>query len=577
MKAELLRKQQEVSKTNKPTATDPFKVFNPKRSNLSGEKKKRNESAKPKSATETVPERISLKETVEDSEMLAKSKRILEAKARLYDRMTASGGSLNSDDRCLVRFNQKKQDERSIKPISDDSSESDSDNERHTKPLQEDDDDDDEKWTEYTDCLGRTRKCLKEDVDFFRKKDQELAQVAKDRSATKDDSPPPSSSQDQKWFIDTKGISSADLPFYKSANPAGDDDTLSMFSKSTKAEEMRQQWERKEQENYDRDQIHYQDVLFDEARTHGVGYYAFAVDENERLKQQNELQAERERTLQAQKQRDQVRENREKILADRIFAAKNRQRARSGLPPLDREEMRKAEEKEKEDKLNEERKLEMEKEKNLRKKEKLESEREGKRQQHLRPWDHGKDGAPSTRKFDSDSDDDTEWKYKPEKPEPMSQEQWNEKKRLERNPEFAPPAAAAAVAAIPVETDFEYPDSKSFNRFTTIKPKTFKRRNAEPVGNMFNAPIRNELDGNDFPVDDDRTEEVKHKRTEIPPPPTFDYYGPTSSGSRSRTQNPNNDISSSIDAGLKFLREQSDKGNLGTKQAWVANTSYEQS
>lgn len=534
LKAELLRKQQEVSKTTKPSATDPFQVFNSKRPN---DKKKH--SAKPKNVTEPVPE-VSTKRD-EDVEMLAKSKRVLEAKARLYDRMTASGGSLNSDDRCLVRFNQKKQDERTTKPI-ESSSESSSDDE-HDNSF---DDDDDNKWTEYTDCLGRTRKCLKEDLEFFRKKDQDLEQVAKERNPVNNEKP--------AWFVDTKGISSSDLPLY--TPPVDDDDTLSMISKSTKAEEMRQHWELKEQENVHRDQIHYQDVLFDEARTHGVGYFAFSNDQSERLKQQAELETEREKTLDAQKQRDQIRINRERIIAERVFAAKNRQRARVGLPPLDREELMKAEEKEKVDESKEERKRKKKEEKERLKREEEDRKREEQRLQHLRPWDQGKDGV-RTRKPLSDSDND-EWTYKPEKPEPMSQQQWNEMKREERNPEFAP---------------VEQPS----NRFTTIKPKTFKRRNAEPVGNMFSEPIRNELDGNDFPVDDDRGDDrSKRTRAEIPPPPTFDYYGPTSSGSRPKTHNPKPDISASIDAGLRFLRDKADKSTIVTKQAWVTNTSYEQ-
>lgn len=552
LKAELLRKQQEVSKTNKQNASDPFKIFKPKRTSSSssfsslGNKKKLGESSKV--TTQPLPE---TKPNHEESEMLAKSKRVLEAKAKLYDRMTANGGSLNSDDRCLVRFNQKKQDERTTMPI-DSSSDSDSDDKHDLDKATEDDDDD--KWTEYTDCLGRTRRCLKEDLEFFKKKDQDLTDVAKQRNtATNVDKPSPG------WFVDTKPITSSDLPLFKLPS-RDDDDTLSIISKSTKAEEQRQQWEQKEMENINRDKIHYQDVMFDEARTHGVGYYAFSIDETERLKQQQALERERDKTLDAQKQREQIRMNREKIIAERVFAAKNRQRARLGLPPLDKEEIANAEEMEKTKESKAERKQKKKEEKERLKKEELDRKREMDRQIHLRPWDHGKDGVPSRRQRHSDSDSE-EWKYKPEKPEPMSQEQWNEMKRNERINEFAPP----------VEDD-----SKSFNRFTTIKPKVFKRRNAEPVENMFNEPIRNELNGNDFPVDNDNDDSSKRRRAEIAPPPTFDYYGPTSSGHRPKTQKIHNDISASIDAGLQFLRNQSDKNVGGTKQSWVANTNYDQ-
>lgn len=137
---------------------------------------------------------------------------------------------------------------------------------------------------------------------------------------------------------------------------AGDlDDTMSMMSKSSKIEEMRNNWEKQESENAFKESIHYQNVLFDgnanilfwfytvlmpiffiaEARTHGVGYYAFSTDEVERAKQQKELEATRGKTLDAQKQREDQRKAREKIIAERVRAAQNRQRARAGLPPLE--------------------------------------------------------------------------------------------------------------------------------------------------------------------------------------------------------------------------------------------------
>ena len=75
--------------------------------------------------------------------------------------------------------------------------------------------------------------------------------------------------------------------------------------------------------------------VFTEARNHGVGYYAFSNDETERAQQQRELETIRQRTLESQKQREQQRTARENIIAERVKAAKNRQRARLGLPPLE--------------------------------------------------------------------------------------------------------------------------------------------------------------------------------------------------------------------------------------------------
>lgn len=382
-----MRKQEEVNRIKKPptatNASDPFSVFIPKRPSGSSHRSNSKKTVEPSKPNAAKSERE--KRADEDYEMLAKSKKILEAKAKLYDKMTNSGGSLNSDDTCLVRFNQKKQDER--QRVESSSSDSDSDADDHKISSDKEDDD---KWTEYTDCLGRTRRCLKEDVEFFKKKDRDLADAARSRMSVdpRDKEELTDKSKETPWFIDTKGISSADLPLYK---PPNDDDVMSMISKSSKMEEMRAQWEQKEQDNLNRDQIHYQDVLFNEARTHGVGYYSFSADAAERAKQQKTLESERDKTLKEQRKREEMRLAREKIVAERVFAAKNRQRARSGLPPLSRKEYESSENKEKTvEESKEERKQRKREEKEKKKKEKLEKEREHERQKHLRPWDEGK-------------------------------------------------------------------------------------------------------------------------------------------------------------------------------------------
>lgn len=543
MKAELLRKQQEVNQIKKPNI-DPFAGFVPKRFSKRSHNKKKDEPVPVSKFNAEKSEKE--KQANEDYEMLAKSKKILEAKAKLYEKMTSSGGALNTDDTCLVRFNQKKQDERP--PVESSSSESESDVEDNRGGPDADEDN----WTEYTDCLGRTRRCLKADLEFFKKKDRDLNDASKGRtirSPSKETLEKETVPKETPWFVDTKGISSEDLPLYKTTN---DDDTMSMISKASIMEEMRSQWQQKEQDNLNREQIHYQDVLFDEARTHGVGYYAFSVDAVEREKQQKLMETEREKTLEEQRKREELRLAREKMVAERVFAAKNRQRARLGLPPLPREDIEATANKDKIEDNADDQKQRKRMEKEKKKKEKLEKEREQDRQKHLRPWDEGKDNVP--RKYLSS--DDEQWEYKPEKPGPMSQQQWNDKMREERIPEFAPP-----------------PSTDTFNRFTTKKPKPLKRRNENAYENMYNAPIQNELDGNDFPVEKD--ESNKRKRAEVPPPPTFDYYGPTST-SKPKSYGKNDDITTSIEAGLRFLREKSDKTVPGSKQAWVAKTTYEE-
>ena len=45
---------------------------------------------------------------------------------------------------------------------------------------------------------------------------------------------------------------------------------------------LRQKWEEEEEQNMKKSQLHYNDVLFDEARTHGAAFYSFSRDESTR-------------------------------------------------------------------------------------------------------------------------------------------------------------------------------------------------------------------------------------------------------------------------------------------------------
>lgn len=336
--------------------------------------------------------------------------------------------------------------------------------------------------------------------------------------------------------------------------------------------------------------------LFTEARTHGVGYYEFSTDESERAKQRKEFDALRNVTLVEQKKREEQKMAREKIIAERVKAAKNRQRARQGLPPEEEEiiptksEETIANEQDLYDKSEEAIKLKAEAAEK-KKKEKAERKREKERQNHIRPWDKGKQkGDSSGRRGVSDDDEDgdgsdEEWKYKVVK-EPMSQEQWNVEKRVERPKEFAPhyyanqpqqsitPIFDLSRPPPPLPSTLHEEDNRSL--FFTSKKKqppsstvtqssgVFYQRNAQPPPPS--APPITELPR-------------RGGGTEIAPPPTFDYYGPSASkqkrstlsggGGQTKTQ-----LETSIDAGLRFLRDQSDKGHAGSKRTWTTNADY---
>lgn len=455
-----------------------------------------------------------------DEDQLQKSQKILQAKSRFYDKMMASGGALNSDETCLVMFSEKRAhgDKRKANSSDDEkprrrSSSSSSD----STHLSSDDDDDlpeDEQWVEYTDCLGRTRKCLKKDLEFFKKKDNDLA-----REPAAEEYREPSHSPERE----------PNVPSLMNTNVL----TLPPIDGSSKLEDMRKNWEEKAIENADRDEIHYQDVLFDEARSHGVGYFQFSQDEKQRAVQQEQLAAERERTMQSQKQREEQIKNREKIIAERVRAAKNRQRERAGLPrleddPLEEEikekKERRAEEKQKRKEREREEQLEAEIRRNAKK-----------RRQHLRPWDKDKDGGHG---YSSDDDQNEskpeEWSYKPER-EPMSQAQWNAMQRDVRNQEFAPPSSTA--------TRFGETDSG----FGAVRAARVRRN-----------------------VDADVTPEPSLSEASASSA-SYDYYNnfklpPKKTGS--------GDLEQNIAAGLRFLREQADKSTLNNKHTWTQKADY---
>lgn len=372
-------------------------------------------------------------------------------------------------------------------------------------------------------------------------------------------------------------------------NTVKDDDTMSMLSKSSKIDEIRQNWEKQEAENVTKDYVHYQGVLFDEARTHGVGYYAFSTDEAERANQQKELEASRLKTLASQKERENQRLAREKIIGERVKAAKNRQRARLGLPPLEGKfstrqtnfffantqtfssDNPEPTEQELLSKAAEEKQKRKE-EKAKRKKEQEEKLKDTERKKHIRPWDKDKSGVrqshPSDDESDDDDDDEEEWAYKPER-EPMSQEQWNERERTKRNMEFAPMPETETTATkrhsnpftrpTPA-ADYEEYENKTLN-FTTKKRKPFVIRPVHTEQSTVGTPINDELIDKYI---------ASRRGAEIAPPANLDDAGTFAKKPKRNEAT----IESSIEAGLKFLREQSDKGTLSTKMKWTSNADY---
>lgn len=484
LKAEILRKQEEIK--NKCGTEQSNKLI----------KKKITQEIKNKDV-----DKRKEKDTAEDNEILKQSRAALERKAKLYEKLSKS--KINIDDpahpinRFLVRFKDKDdnfQDEMPDLPI-----EEVDDTEEYVDESVNPEDE----WVEYVDSLGRTRTCLRKDLTYFKSKEKDYHRS-------------PSREKDIEKTED------------KIIAPEKDEVVKELLSDDMRREMLRKQWEKEEEELMDKDNIHYQDILFNEARVHGVGYYGFSKDEEERKKQQEALKKLRQDTLNEQKRNQEIKLTREKQLAARLKAAKNRKRARLGLPPLEDEEEEVIGPVPPTENITEEKtEGEVVKEKLL----------EEARRNHIRPWDIGKD-------------------FKKEHYE-YSQEEWVEKQRKERKDEFAPPSTYRNFRSDVPSTSFSN-EKKSLN-FTTKKDSSDVKTNAS-----VNPYKRNNLNDLEDPYNEETGKFMEYTGSF-----NLSHESSTVSEQKQNSSAPekiankkakiNPKIEASVEAGLQFLRKQLDK------------------
>ncbi|XP_037955151.1 coiled-coil domain-containing protein 174 [Teleopsis dalmanni] len=544
LKAELQRKKVEVTKAK--NAEVPTEERSIKKSKSKDETTSKNKNEAPPKIEQKEDAKVY---EVEDSALLEKSKRVLEAKAKFYDKMSRAGGKLNMDDNCLVQFNRKKQedsdDETKLKRQYS-SSDLSSSGEEHM--------DDEDDWVEFKDCLGRTRRCLRKDLETAKKRDAELAASMPERI----------DQSKANWMLDTNVSNNSNDGSDEIIGPLPPpSEKTDGFSQISKLDEQRIGWERKELENLEKIDVHYQDVFFDEARQHGVGYYAFSTDEEERKRQQDRLQKVRQKTLEEQKQREEFRSKREKIIAERVLAAKNRQRARLGLPPLDEiDEAEKIKNEEKLEETKEERRARKREEKQKRKNKRIEEQREFERQQHLRPWDRSKKYV-ANNKDDNEDEKSDNWTYKPERL-PMSQKEWNEKKRTERNPDFAPPQAELK------RTNFNSSSTSSMQYHMVPPPTLTQEVNFNNYQSSKRTKQFHRKNYQSETYEDIESSSSTSRGATIPPPADLDCTLPINP----KKSRKDIELENSIEAGLRFLRNNCDKGTMSTKSSWTAKADY---
>ncbi|XP_030812887.1 coiled-coil domain-containing protein 174 [Camarhynchus parvulus] len=278
LKAELFRKQEEFKKEK--LLKDAGVFAKPRTSNKKPSIWTKQNTGVVNRAAKDVEQKA------EEQDILDKSRKKLEEKAKLYEKMTKGDfPDEETEDLYLVDFTQKiidkqhevqelQQSEAAGKTSERDTDEEETQPEADIPPPE----DPDEEWVDYVDFLGRSRRCMKKDLPSLLKMDQEL-----------------------------QG---------KRQEPDGN----TLLSEDMRRELQRQQWEKEEEEALRKPMgpIHYEDIRENEARQLGVGYFAFSRDQELRHKQRATLDMLREQTLDQRNKREQLKEKRKAALDARL-------------------------------------------------------------------------------------------------------------------------------------------------------------------------------------------------------------------------------------------------------------------
>eukprot|EP00041_Stephanoeca_diplocostata_P017018 m.338609 g.338609 ORF g.338609 m.338609 type:complete len:394 (-) comp20562_c0_seq3:469-1650(-) len=237
-------------------------------------------------------DRLDRESCQEEAKDLEKSRRSLEAKAALYERIKR--GQLQTDEEAsqfLVDFEQKHWEEKADQPSDRKKL---PENPEHQLNNSSD-------LVSYVDAFGRDRTCPRHELSEHLKEELAIQKGHFDRGAS-------------------DGSTSSDRP--------------DLLSADMRRELDRQQWEQEALERL-REQtpagpVHFRDINPGEIRQLGTGYFKFSADEEERLKQMEDLKKSRSETLSAHKRRDALKKRR----ADALEARLNKIRKRKGQPAL---------------------------------------------------------------------------------------------------------------------------------------------------------------------------------------------------------------------------------------------------
>ncbi|XP_062603949.1 coiled-coil domain-containing protein 174-like [Saccostrea cucullata] len=292
LKAELFRKQEEFKKQqlqNKNATTIKGKTV---------EKKPTIWSKKNKGVLERNSK--DLEEKIEEANQYEKSRKCLEAKAKLYEKIT-QGSDIPEEDGSqvyLVDF-QKKAIDRIVEDRDKRRKEEEEERERQEEELLKHavvppPANEGEEWVDYVDGFGRSRRCMKKDLPELMQQDKNI---------------------------------------HRNNSVKVDNRTAEMVSNDMYKEMLRQKWEEEELAAMNQP-IHYSNVQYDEIRSHGVGFYQFAKDEESRKEQLDTLKDMREKTKDERDRKEKVKEKRKAIMEARLAKVKQRKMKREGITEL---------------------------------------------------------------------------------------------------------------------------------------------------------------------------------------------------------------------------------------------------
>jgi hypothetical protein len=285
LKAELLRKKQDFQKTSSTSISSSAILDNLQSTSSSLKLKTKadldievaNPSKKKKKIETTLPPPPSPPASSlsrEDEIAFAKSRAILEAKSKLYDQIMS-----NSNDMRLLAEDDGNEDDNDKSFLVDFERKIYETNQMNNK-------------IEYTDSFGRTRLVTPEEYE-------QLKSTEKKKSHEK----------------------------ISSNTSENEIDRVERLHR----EQMRSKWEAEMDELRNKTHVHYQDVLFDEKREHGVGFYQFSTDDKQRAEQMATLNELRTNTKIEQTKFMQEKERKQSNISERLNKIRLRKAKEMGI------------------------------------------------------------------------------------------------------------------------------------------------------------------------------------------------------------------------------------------------------